>query len=136
MKSLFDLSVVIVNYNVQYFLEQCILSIQAASNNLKVEVIVVDNNSTDGSCKMLQEKFPEIQFIQNNINTGFSKANNQGVALAKGEYVLVLNPDTIVAEDTFTKILDFAKTKPNLGKGPVKTSSGENPCSFHRFMGS
>jgi len=119
-----DLSVIIVNYNVQYFLEQCILSAQAASDNLKVEIIVVDNNSTDGSCKMLQEKFPEIQLIQNNINTGFSKANNQGVALAKGEYVLILNPDTIVAEDTFIKILNFAKTKPNLGILGVKLIDG------------
>ena len=73
-----DLSVVIVNYNVRYFLEQCILSVQAASENLKVEIIVVDNNSVDDSCTVLQEKYPEIILIQNKGNVGFSKANNQG----------------------------------------------------------
>lgn len=119
-----NLSVVIVNYNVQYFLEQCILSVQAASTNLAVEIIVVDNNSIDGSCKMLQEKFPEVKLIQNKNNTGFSKANNQGVAIAKGEYVLILNPDTVVAEDTFDLILNFAKSKQNLGVVGVKLIDG------------
>lgn len=124
MKNPIELSVVIVNYNVQYFLEQCILSVQAASENLKVEMIVVDNNSTDGSCVMLQEKFPEVQLIKNKVNAGFSKANNQGVAISKGTYVLILNPDTIVAEDTLVKILNFAKTKQNLGILGVKLIDG------------
>ena len=119
-----DLSIIIVNYNVHYFLEQCVLSIQAASENLKVEIIVVDNNSTDGSCKMLQEKFTEVLLIQNKVNTGFSKANNQGVEIAKSEYVLILNPDTVVAEDTLVKILDFAKEKQNLGILGVKLVDG------------
>lgn len=124
MKNPIELSVVIVNYNVQYFLEQCILSVKAASENLNVEIIVVDNNSTDGSCAMLQEKFPEVQLIINKVNTGFSKANNQGVAISKGTYVLILNPDTIVAEDTLVKILNFAKTKYNLGILGVKLIDG------------
>ncbi len=124
MNNLFDISVVIVNYNVQYFLEQCILSVKAASINLAVEIIVVDNNSTDGSCNMLLEKYPEVRLIQNKDNTGFSKANNQGVAIAKGEYVLILNPDTVVAEDTFNQILDFAKSKQNLGILGVKLIDG------------
>ncbi len=124
MKSSPDLSVVIVNYNVRYFLEQCILSVQAAAENLKVEIIVVDNNSTDGSCKMLQDKFTDVILIQNKVNTGFSKANNQGVEIAKGAYVLILNPDTIVAEDTLVKILDFAKKKQNLGVLGVKLVDG------------
>lgn len=119
-----DLSVVIVNYNVQYFLEQCILSVQAASENLNIEIIVVDNNSTDTSCQLLSEKYPNIILIQNTINVGFSKANNQGVKIAKGEYVLILNPDTVVAEDTFTQILNFAKNKPNLGVLGVKLIDG------------
>ncbi len=119
-----DLSVVIVNYNVQYFLEQCILSVQAASQNLKIEIIVVDNNSSDDSCKILIEKFPEIILIQNKENVGFSKANNQGVEIAKGDYVLILNPDTVVAEDTFVQILAFAKSKPNLGVLGVKLIDG------------
>jgi len=119
-----DLSVVIVNYNVRYFIEQCILSVQAASENLKVEIIVVDNNSTDTSCRMLEENFPNVILIKNKENVGFSKANNQGVKIAKGEYVLILNPDTVVAEDTFTQILKYAKTKQNLGVLGVKLVDG------------
>ena len=119
-----DLSIVIVNFNVRYFLEQCILSVQAASNNIKTEIIVVDNNSTDDSCKLLLEKYPEVVLIQNNINVGFAKANNQGVKIAQGKYVLILNPDTVVAEDTFTQILDFAKKKNNLGILGVKLIDG------------
>ncbi len=119
-----DLSVVIVNYNVQYFLEQCILSVQAASNNLKVEIIVVDNNSTDDSCKILKKKYSEVILIENTINVGFSKANNQAVKIAKGEFVLILNPDTVVAEDTFIQILEYAKSKQNLGILGVKLIDG------------
>lgn len=119
-----DLSVIIVSYNVQYFLEQCLLSVQAASTNLNVEIIVVDNNSTDESCKLVSERFAKVHLIKNKINLGFSKANNQGVEIAKGEYVLILNPDTVVAEDTFTQILSFAKTKQNLGVLGVKLIDG------------
>lgn len=119
-----DLSVVIVSYNVQYFLEQCILSVQAASKNIKVEVIVVDNNSTDESCKLLLEKYSDVILIENKENIGFSKANNQGVKIARGEYVLILNPDTVVAEDTFTQILEYASSKQNLGVLGVKLIDG------------
>ena len=119
-----DISVVIVNYNVQYFLEQCILSVQAASKNNTTEIIVVDNNSTDESCKLLIEKYPNVVLIQNKENVGFSKANNQGVKIAKGDYVLILNPDTIIAEDTLDKIYNYAKTKQNLGVLGVKLIDG------------
>jgi GT2 family glycosyltransferase len=119
-----DISVIIVNYNVQYFLEQCILSVKAASTNLSVEIIVVDNNSTDASCSLLQRKYPEVVLIKNTKNVGFSKANNQGVAKASGEYVLILNPDTVVAEDTFTQILEFSKSKQNMGALGVKLIDG------------
>ena len=119
-----DISVIIVNYNVQYFLEQCILSVKAASTNLSVEIIVVDNNSTDASCSLLQRKYPEVVLIKNTKNVGFSKANNQGVTKASGEYVLILNPDTVVAEDTFTQILEFSKSKQNMGALGVKLIDG------------
>jgi GT2 family glycosyltransferase len=119
-----DLSVVIVNYNVQYFLEQCILSVQSASKNLQVEIIVVDNNSSDNSCSIILEKFTDVVLIQNKENVGFSKANNQGVKIAAGEYVLILNPDTVVAEDTFSQILNFAKSKNNIGVLGVKLVDG------------
>ena len=109
------LSVVILNYNVRYFLEQCVLSVQRAIGNIEAEIIVIDNASTDGSCAMIREKFPSITCIENKENVGFSKANNQAVAVAKGEYLCILNPDTAVAEDTFLKCFQTAETLSNLG---------------------
>lgn len=119
-----ELSIIIVNYNVRYFLEQCLQSVLDASVNISSEIIVVDNNSPDSSCDMIKTKFPQVKLIANKENTGFSKANNQGVAVAKGDYVLILNPDTVVAEDTFEKILAFAKKKNNLGILGVKLIDG------------
>lgn len=109
------LSVVILNYNVRYFLEACLRSVEAAIAGMDAEIIVVDNNSPDDSCDMMRTTFPGIQLIQNKENVGFAKANNQGVKLAKGDYICILNPDTIVAEDTFTQLLEFAKDKEKLG---------------------
>lgn len=110
-----QLSVIILNYNVRYFLEQCILSVQEAIGGLEAEIIVVDNNSPDDSCQMIKERFPEVILIENKENVGFPKGNNIGVEKAKGEYICILNPDTVVAEDTFEKILAFARTKTDLG---------------------
>lgn len=110
-----QLSVIILNYNVRYFLELCVLSVQQAIQNLEAEIIVVDNNSSDDSCAMMQSRFPSIKLIQNNDNAGFPKGNNIGVAQAQGEYVCILNPDTVVAEDTFEKVLAFAKKQKDLG---------------------
>jgi GT2 family glycosyltransferase len=118
------LSVVVVNYNVRYFLELCLRSVQAAITSINAEIIVVDNNSPDDSCKMVSELFPEVKLISNKENTGFSRANNQGVELAKGEYVCILNPDTVVAEDTFTQLLSFAETQQNLGIVSCKLIDG------------
>jgi GT2 family glycosyltransferase len=110
-----QLSVIILNYNVRFFLEQCIHSVQKATKNLKAEIIVVDNNSQDESCSMVKQRFPEVILIENKENLGFPKGNNVGVAAAKGDYVCILNPDTVVEEDTFIKILDFAQKQKNLG---------------------
>ncbi len=118
------LSVIIVNYNVQYFLEQCLISVQAASKNIVSEIIVVDNNSGDESCTMILQKFPSVQLIENKDNIGFSKSNNQGVAVAEGEYVLILNPDTVIAEDTLEKVLLFADQQENLGAIGVQFIDG------------
>ncbi|HIP26962.1 MAG TPA: glycosyltransferase family 2 protein, partial [Flavobacteriaceae bacterium] len=118
------LSIIIVNYNVKYFLKQCLQSVFDACKNISAEVIVVDNNSDDLSCEMVEKFFPKVKLIANKKNTGFSTANNQGVAIAKGKYVLILNPDTVVAEDTFEKILAFAITKNNLGALGVKLIDG------------
>jgi GT2 family glycosyltransferase len=110
-----QLSVIILNYNVRYFLELCVLSVQSALTNIDSEIIVIDNNSDDGSCEMIKALFPHVKLVQNKENVGFSKGNNIGVAEAKGEFICILNPDTVVAEDTFVKILAFAKGQDNLG---------------------
>ncbi|MBC5834726.1 glycosyltransferase family 2 protein [Flavobacterium sp. F372] len=106
-----QLSVIILNYNVRYFLEQCVLSVQKALIHLDAEIIVVDNNSSDDSCAMMKRLFPHIKLIENKENVGFPKGNNIAVAEAKGEYVCILNPDTVVAEDTFEKILSFCHSE-------------------------
>ena len=102
-----QLSIIILNYNVRYFLETCILSVQKAIENLDAEIIVIDNKSSDDSCQMMKNRFPTIKLIENLQNVGFPKGNNIGVKSAKGEYICILNPDTVVAEDTFTKVLNY-----------------------------
>lgn len=110
-----QLSVIILNYNVRYFLEQCVLSVQEALSTLDAEIIVIDNNSSDDSCEMMKSKFPNIKLIENKVNFGFPKGNNIGVSQAHGKYICILNPDTVVAEDTFVKILAFAERQTDLG---------------------
>lgn len=119
------LSIVIVNYNVKHFLEQCLHSVNRALQNIEAEVFVVDNNSVDGSCAMVKEKFPQISLIENKDNVGFSRANNQAIKLAKGKYVLLLNPDTIVEENTFSKIIDYMDEHPKVGGLGVKMIDGK-----------
>jgi GT2 family glycosyltransferase len=119
------LSVVIVNYNVEYFLEQCLHSVRKALKGIPSEVIVVDNNSVDGSVILVKLKFPEVHLIENNENKGFSFANNQAIRLSGGEYVLLLNPDTVVEEDTFVKTLQFMDTHPDAGGLGVKMLDGK-----------
>jgi len=91
------------------------LSVEKAIHNLDAEIIVIDNNSSDDSCAMMQQRFPNIKLIQNAVNLGFPKGNNFAVKEAKGEYVCILNPDTVVAEDTFSTVLTFAKKQTDLG---------------------
>jgi len=119
------LSIVIVNYNVKYFLEQCLHAAQKAAAKLSSEIIVVDNDSVDGSCLMVAEKFPEVRLISNQKNVGFSKANNQAIRVSKGDYILLLNPDTVVDEDCFLKIIDFMDQTPNAGGLGVKMIDGK-----------
>ena len=119
------LSVIIVNYNVRYFLEQCLHSVMKASAGLPTEIFVVDNHSVDGSVGMVREKFPEVILKVNTVNKGFSKANNQAISKAKGEYILLLNPDTVVEEDTFRKVVEFMDTHPDAGGLGVKMIDGK-----------
>lgn len=108
----------------RYFLELCLKSVQAAIEDIEAEIIVVDNNSEDDSCEMVKTLFPQIKLIENNKNLGFSKGNNIGVSQARGEYICILNPDTVVAEDTFIKLLNFADEKKNLGIVGCKLING------------
>jgi GT2 family glycosyltransferase len=114
-----QLSVIILNYNVRYFLEQCVRSVQKALENIDAEIIVVDNNSSDDSCLMMKQLFPQITLIENKENLGFPKGNNIAVQQAKGEYICILNPDTVVAEDTFEKILNSKFQIPNSQLGII-----------------
>lgn len=118
------LSVVIVNFNVKHFLEQCLLSVRKATNNIPAEIFVVDNDSSDDSLEMVQNLFPEVIIIANKKNVGFSKANNQAMQIAKGEYILLLNPDTVVEEDAFEKCIDFMDNHPEAGGLGVKMIDG------------
>lgn len=118
------LSVIILNYNVRYFLEQTIRSVLQAIASIDAEIIVIDNNSQDDSAGMMKEVFPNIKFIQNRENVGYSVANNQAVKEARGEYVCILNPDTAVPHNVFRDCLNFASQTPKLGALGVKMMDG------------
>ncbi|MES1214265.1 MAG: glycosyltransferase, partial [Bacteroidota bacterium] len=126
-----QLSVIIVNYNVKHFLEQCLCSVQKAiagvsreASSMNAEVIVIDNHSADNSIEYLKPKFPAVLFIVNNENLGFAKACNQGLKISKGKYVLFLNPDTIIPEDCFQKCISFLESHPEAGALGIKMLDG------------
>lgn len=121
------LSIVIVNYNVRYFLEQCLMSVYGSefSKDTELEVWVVDNNSVDGSVEMVREKFPQAHLIANDDNPGFAKANNQALRQATGDYLLLLNPDTVVEKDTLEKCIAFMAAHSDCGGLGVKMINGE-----------
>ena len=119
-----QLSVIIVNYNVSSFLAQCLLSVQEALRFIDSEIIVVDNDSKDRSCEMVRTKFPEVKLIANTVNVGFSKANNQGVAIAKGDYVLILNPDTVLSELALQQSLNYIKNCNDFGALGIRLIDG------------
>ncbi|MBK8805535.1 MAG: glycosyltransferase [Bacteroidales bacterium] len=119
------LSVIIVNYNVKFFIEQCLISVNEALKGIDAEVFVVDNNSVDGSCDLIKNKFQWVKLIENKTNTGFSYANNQAIRVSSGEYVLLLNPDTVVQETTFSKLLDFMDLHQEAGGAGVKMIDGK-----------
>lgn len=125
------LSIIIVNFNVKYFLHQCLTSLYEAFIEFEKvygkdssEIIVIDNNSYDGSNELIKNEFPKLQLIENKENLGFSKANNQGISKSKGEYILILNPDTLIAEDTLVKVIEFMDKKTDAGGVGVKMING------------
>ena len=119
------LSVIIVNYNVSAFLEQALVSALKAMRGIDGEIYVVDNHSVDNSVEMVKTKFPQVKLIDNQENVGFAKANNQAVRISSGEYVLLLNPDTVVEEDTFEKCIRFMDETPDCGGLGVKMIDGQ-----------
>jgi len=119
-----SLSIIIVNYNVKHFLEQTLTSVFKALDKIDAEVFVVDNNSIDGSCELVLTKFPKVKLISNKKNIGFSSANNQAIRIATGKYVLLLNPDTVVEEDTFVKCIHFMDSHLNCGGLGIKMVDG------------
>jgi GT2 family glycosyltransferase len=110
-----DLSIVIVNWNGRDLLEDCLSSIYARTYRHTIEIIIVDNASTDGSVEMLRGKYPDIRLIVNAENLGFNKANNIGIRQSTGSYILLLNNDTIIEDDAFDRMLDFMEAHPDAG---------------------
>ncbi|MBI1937122.1 MAG: glycosyltransferase [Ignavibacteriales bacterium] len=110
-----DLSIIIVNYNVKEFALNLLASINKALKNISSEIILVDNASDDGSVELIGEKYPDVKIIVNKNNVGFGSANNQALEIAKGKYLLLINPDTIVKEDTFAKMIEFFEANPQAG---------------------
>jgi GT2 family glycosyltransferase len=121
----YSISVIIVNYNVEFFLEQCLNSVKTALKKIDGEVFIVDNDSIDTSVEMVQEKFPEFHLIQNKKNVGFSTANNQAIQIAQGEFILLLNPDTVIEEDTLIKTVEFMRNHEKAGGLGVRMVDGK-----------
>jgi GT2 family glycosyltransferase len=119
-----QLSVIIVNYNVKFFLEQSLCSVKKAIEKIDAEVLVVDNCSSDGSVDYLQKNFPWVKFIANNKNEGFAKANNIALKQCSGNYILFLNPDTIIPENILEHCLDFFNNHSRAGAVGVKMVDG------------
>ena len=109
------LSVVIVNYNVRHYITQCLYSVRRAIEGIDADVYVVDNHSQDDSVEYIRNNFPDVHLIESNHNLGFAKANNIAIRRSKAEYVLMLNPDTIVGENTFRECIKFMDEHPQSG---------------------
>ena len=119
-----QLSIIIVNYRVPYFLEQCLQSVRVAARGLEVEVIVVDNASGDGSIEYLRPRFPEVRFLESATNLGFGRASNWGYRESRGEYILFLNPDTLLSEESLRGPLQFLQTSARAGALGIKMIDG------------
>ena len=119
------ISIVIVSYNVSKLLDECLQSVARALQGIDGEVFVVDNHSKDNTLTMLKEKHPEVRVIANEVNVGFSRANNQAIRLSEAEYILLLNPDTVVYENTLHGVLDFMDQHPQAGGAGVRMLTRE-----------
>ena len=134
------LSIIIVNYNVKSYLEQCLRSVWKAVEGIEAEVFVVDNHSTDGSIPYLKslfppEAYPGLHFICNSRNMGFGRANNQAVRMATGRYLLFLNPDTVLTAHTLTDCLAFADAHPDMGALGVRMLKADGSFAYESRRG-
>lgn len=120
-----DLSVVIVSFNAKEFLRHCLASVKKASESVETEIFVVDNNSADGSAEMVKTEFQQIHLIQNNVNSGFSAACNQAIRLSSGDYILLMNPDTIIPENTLDTCVSFMREHVDAGALGVRMINGD-----------
>ena len=130
-----NLSVIIVNWNTRDLLRECLKSVLKQTKGLDYEVLVVDNGSSDDSVRMIKKAFPWIKLMENRENLGFSKANNQAIRRARGEFILLLNSDTKIAENAFKKMVDFARANPQIGVlGPrLLNADGNSQASTAPF---
>lgn len=120
-----ELSVIIVSFNVKDFLKQCLISAKIASEEIDCEIFVIDNNSEDGSAEMTASEFPDVKLIINPVNSGFSAANNMAIKKSHARFILLLNPDTIVEKDAFSKCIDFMDSHPDAGALGIRMLNGE-----------
>ncbi|MBQ7495861.1 MAG: glycosyltransferase family 2 protein [Bacteroidaceae bacterium] len=130
-----QLSVIIVSYNVRHYLVQCLDSVFRASRDIRVEVFVVDNASTDGSVDYARRFFPQVHYIENTENVGFARANNQAIRQSAGEYVLLLNPDTVVGEDVLRGAIDFMNAHPQAGATGTQMINRDGSFAFESRRG-
>ena len=131
-----NLSIIIVSYNVANYLRQCLLSIYKSNNFGTFEIIVIDNYSHDNSCEVILNEFPDVKLIVNKENLGFSKAVNIGLDISKGNNICILNPDTLISDNTFNILLDYLTNSPNTGCiGPkIVNDDGEIQLSCKRSL--
>ena len=119
-----DVTIIIVNYRVKYFLEQTLRSVQEAIDGLQAEVYVIDNNSGDDSIEHSRQLFPWVKFVENKKNVGFARANNQGIVAAQGEFTLILNPDTVVTRDSVHESIAWMRSHADCGAVGVRMVDG------------
>jgi len=130
-----DLSIIIVSWNVCGLLEKCLISIYEHTRGISFEIFVIDNGSADKTVKIIKKHFLKVKLIANQKNLGFAAANNQGIKKAKGDYILLLNPDTELKEDSFRKMIDLIKSKPKCGilGCHLENPDGSHQASVRRF---
>ncbi|UCB51985.1 MAG: glycosyltransferase family 2 protein [Candidatus Zixiibacteriota bacterium] len=130
-----DLSVIIVNYKTKDLLDRCLQSLLRSTQAAEFEIIVIDNNSRDGSIHMLEKEYPQVTLIKNQENLGFAKACNQGIRIAEGKYVFILNPDTLIEDNTLANIIDFMESNPKVGIGGchIYSRRGKPQSCFYKF---